>query len=90
MIKRGTASLRAWATVDPFADNEPMVVHNRVNGTWTTSKASPIQIVDPLNKQNTKLQLVQNTQFDEIEPFLESLRQCKKSGLHNPLKNPQR
>jgi len=75
--------------VDPSSD-DPMVVHNRVNGVWTTSKAAPIQIVDPINKNNPKLQLVQNTQLDEIEPFIESLRQCKKSGLHNPLKNPQR
>ena len=86
---RSMSSLRAWATVDPSSD-EPMVVLNRVNGIWSKSKAPLVKVPDPLNSKNDSLQLVQNTQLDEIEPFLESLRACKKSGLHNPLKNPQR
>eukprot|EP00958_Prasinococcus_capsulatus_P018042 scaffold2088_cov399-Prasinococcus_capsulatus_cf.AAC.10 len=31
-----------------------------------------------------------DTQVEEIEPFVKSLRGCPKSGLHNPFKNPHR
>ena len=27
---------------------------------------------------------------DEIEPYVQSLRSIPKSGMHNPLKNPER
>ncbi len=29
-------------------------------------------------------------QVDEIEPYVQSLRSIPKSGMHNPLKNPER
>ena len=29
-------------------------------------------------------------QIDEIQPYVQSLRSVPKSGLHNPLKNPER
>ena len=28
--------------------------------------------------------------MDDIEPFIESLKSCPKSGLHNPFKNKER
>jgi 1-pyrroline-5-carboxylate dehydrogenase len=31
-----------------------------------------------------------NTSMDDIEPFIESLKSCPKSGLHNPFKNKER
>ena len=31
-----------------------------------------------------------NTQKDELEPFIESMRKCSKTGLHNPFKNKER
>jgi 1-pyrroline-5-carboxylate dehydrogenase len=31
-----------------------------------------------------------DTQVDEIDPFVEDLRSCPKSGLHNPFKNKER
>jgi 1-pyrroline-5-carboxylate dehydrogenase len=89
MQRRSLSYIRSWTTVDPFA-NESMVVHNRVNGIWSKSAQQPIAVPDPLNSSSKPLQLVQNTSLDEIQPFLESLASCRKSGLHNPLKNPQR
>jgi 1-pyrroline-5-carboxylate dehydrogenase len=87
--KRTITSLKSWATVDPKSDDS-MIVCNRVNGVWTKSTGEPICIPDPLNVKNPKLQLVQNTSISELAPFFENLAACKKSGLHNPLKNPQR
>lgn len=31
-----------------------------------------------------------DTSSDELRPFIHSLKSCPKSGLHNPLKNPER
>jgi 1-pyrroline-5-carboxylate dehydrogenase len=31
-----------------------------------------------------------DTQLDEADEFIQSLRQCPKSGLHNPFKNKER
>jgi 1-pyrroline-5-carboxylate dehydrogenase len=31
-----------------------------------------------------------DTTIEEIDPFIESLRECPKSGLHNPFKNKER
>jgi hypothetical protein len=45
-------------------------------------------IVDPLNGE--PFIKVAETQLHEIEPFVKSLRMVPKSGLHNPLKNPER
>ena len=43
---------------------------------------------DPLN--GDPFLLCPDTQLFEIEPFVHSLRAVPKSGLHNPLKNPDR
>lgn len=84
-----SSSVPSWATVDPNS-NDSMECLNRLDGKWIRSKAAPIKIPDPINAKIEALQLVQNTQKDEVEPFIQSLRKCSKSGLHNPLKNPQR
>lgn len=62
-------------------------VLNLVQGEWRgTSRWT--DIVDPLNGQ--KFIAVPDPSADEIKPFVESLHSCPKSGLHNPLKNPER
>ena len=33
---------------------------------------------------------IPDTQMEEIDPFVESLRECPKTGLHNPFKNKER
>lgn len=57
------------------------------------------EIVDPLNGEVfIKVGFVSsasaeacwqspNTQKDELEPFIESMNKCPKSGLHNMMKN---
>lgn len=60
---------------------------NPVAGRWTGS-AHTSTIPDPLNGE-AFVQLP-DTQADELDPFVASLAACPKSGLHNPLKNPER
>lgn len=45
-------------------------------------------IVDPMNGE--VFINVPDTQISEIQPFVDSLKSVPKSGLHNPLKNPER
>lgn len=64
--------------------------HHRlaVAGKWVDAAAT-IAVPDPLNGE--PFTLVPDTQGDaELAPFAEGLRRVPKSGLHNPLKNPER
>mmetsp|Transcript_19716 Transcript_19716/g.55692 ORF Transcript_19716/g.55692 Transcript_19716/m.55692 type:complete len:568 (-) Transcript_19716:349-2052(-) len=82
----------SWATVDPQAmgvDTAPYEVQNLVDGNWGTTKSS-IAIPDPTNKDAPPIFTTPDTQVDELGPFYDSLRKVSKSGLHNPLKNPDR
>ncbi|MGH8193358.1 MAG: aldehyde dehydrogenase family protein [Woeseiaceae bacterium] len=78
-----------FATLDPFdgltADN-PGTVQNLLNGKWHPVDSVREDIVDPMNG-DAFLQ-VPNTA--DHPPFIESIRRCPKSGLHNPLKHPER
>lgn len=58
-----------------------------MNGEWSLSAKSK-SIPDPLSGE--PFIKLPDTQLDEIEPFVQSLRAVPKSGLHNPLKNPER
>jgi 1-pyrroline-5-carboxylate dehydrogenase len=59
-----------------------------VNGQWKESKTSSV-FVDPLNGEPF-LQVPDTDAAGEIDEFIKSLKKCSKSGLHNPLKNPER
>ncbi|HKX56521.1 MAG TPA: aldehyde dehydrogenase family protein, partial [Xanthomonadales bacterium] len=79
----------AFATVDPYHGmkaGEPGVVRNLLAGTWLAGTELRDDIPDPLHGGD----FLQVPDTRELAPFIESLRQCPKSGLHNPLKNPQR
>ncbi|GLC37776.1 mitochondrial membrane protein [Pleodorina starrii] len=78
-----------WATVDPekMSGSAPASCRNLVGGRWVPS-ASSRQLPDPMNGE--QFLGVPHTQPDEIGPFVQSLRSVPKSGLHNPLKEPQR
>lgn len=58
-----------------------------VNGEWCLP-ASSKTIPDPLNGEG--FIRVPMTGSSEIGPFVESLKAVPKSGLHNPIKNPER
>ena len=78
-----------FATVDPFdgmTDANPGILQNLVGGAWVDSDGGYDDIVDPMNGET--FVRVPNTQ-DEA-PFIAGLQSCPKSGMHNPLKNPER
>jgi 1-pyrroline-5-carboxylate dehydrogenase len=68
----------------------PYAVPNLVDGQWTTKFQKTLDIIHPLDKNALPIFSVYDTQPDEIQPFLESLRKVPKSGMHNPIKNPER
>lgn len=58
-----------------------------VFGEWTSTEKH-ITLPDPLNGE--PFLRCPDTQLYEIEPFVSSLKSVPRSGLHNPLKNPER
>jgi 1-pyrroline-5-carboxylate dehydrogenase len=71
------SELAQFATLDPFAGmtvSNPGTVRNLLAGTWMTASGARDDVVDPMNGH----------------AYVQSLRRCPKTGLHNPLKNPER
>lgn len=59
-----------------------------MNGQWHTPNEY-IEVIDPMNGE--KIILCPDTKSDaDLKLFSDSLKSCPRSGLHNPLKNPQR
>lgn len=58
-----------------------------VDGEWRGT-ARALTVVDPLNGE--EFIRVPDTQVDEIGGFVSALQRVPKSGLHNPLKRPER
>jgi 1-pyrroline-5-carboxylate dehydrogenase len=79
----------AFATIDPWkvSGAEPHTVCNLLKGTWTKAAGTEV-MPDPLNGE--PFLLISDTKKAELPAFIESLNSCKKSGLHNPFKNPER
>lgn len=80
---------RAFATLDPFGGMtaaNPGTLRNLVAGEWIAERAVREDIVDPLNGEPF-LKVPDTT---DHQPFIDSLRRCPGTGLHNPLKNPDR
>jgi len=86
------SSIPSWATYDPKTAGstpETYAVQNLCDGNWTKAK-STMEIIHPLDKDAHPIFTIPDTQADEIQPFVDSLRKVSKSGVHNPLKNPHR
>lgn len=83
--------LPPWATLDPLmlGEGEPYHVRNCVGGVWRSTNTS-MDIPHPLDKTKAPIFSIPDTQVNELQPFLESLRKVPKSGVHNPLKNNHR
>lgn len=79
----------SFATVDPntLSAENPATLFNLVNGEWQQAQAFE-QIPDPMNGE--LFIQVPATSSEELQPFIDSLASCPKSGLHNPLKNVER
>ena len=88
--KRNHLNLRAWATVDPHDTSKPLEVKNLVRGEWTAAAGGKTRTFpDPLTGLADAI-VVPDTQLEELQPFRDFLSACPKSGLHNPLKNPEK
>ncbi|KAF5734155.1 aldehyde dehydrogenase isoform X3 [Tripterygium wilfordii] len=85
---RSVSSL-PFATVDAeeISGSQPAEVQNLVQGKWTTSSTWNT-LLDPLNGES----FIKVAEVDEagIQPYVESLSNCPKHGLHNPFKAPER
>jgi 1-pyrroline-5-carboxylate dehydrogenase len=78
-----------FASIDPFrgmSTAEPGIVRNLLGGQWLESSPVRDDIPDPLSGGA----FLQVPDTADHEPFIRNLRDCPKSGLHNPYKNPQR
>jgi 1-pyrroline-5-carboxylate dehydrogenase len=83
------SSVPEFATVDPFAGmtgDNPATLQNLVSGGWEDSDGGYIDVIDPMNGE--AILKIPDTQ--NHAPFIAGLKSCPKSGMHNPLKNPQR
>ena len=83
------STVPAFATLDPFegmTERNPGVAWNLVNGEWQTSEEWRDDLPDPLHG-GAFLRVPDTRDFG---PFVDGLRRCPKTGLHNPWKNPQR
>jgi len=78
-----------WATFNPEAEagTQPLQLLNLCAGKWQAA-AKSVDVPDPLNGKT--LVRMPDTKGAELEPFLASALTCSKSGMHNPLKNPER
>lgn len=78
-----------WASVDPnkLSGSNPATLYNLVGGKWVSTKKY-MDIIDPMNGEPfLRMPL---TQGEELEAFVQSLKACPKSGLHNMYKKPER
>jgi len=84
--------LPEWATVDPWEMGPNSVAKgaNLCGGVWTPIEgyAKFQSIPDPLTGE--EMIHIPNPSTDEAQPFVDRMRNCPRSGLHNPIKNPQR
>ena len=82
----------SWATADPSTMGVSTDIHavsNLVAGKWADA-SSRMTIPDPMDRDAQPIFTIPDTQVEELGPFFESLRKVPKSGVHNPLKNPDR
>jgi hypothetical protein len=89
---RSMSSRPSWASMDPNelgSTATPYAVSNLCDGKWTKAKTSMV-IPHPTDRDAHPIFTVPDTQADEIQPFIDSLRKVSKSGKHNPFKNNDR
>lgn len=78
-----------FATVDAeeISGAHPAEVQSFVQGKWIGS-SNYNTLLDPLNGE--PFIKVAEVEESGVQPFVESLAQCPKHGLHNPFKSPER
>ncbi|HZD52978.1 MAG TPA: aldehyde dehydrogenase family protein, partial [Woeseiaceae bacterium] len=71
---------------DGMTAGRPGAVRNLLRGEWIAADAVRTEIVDPMNGEPF-LRVPDTTVH---QPWLDSIRRCPPTGLHNPLKNSER
>jgi 1-pyrroline-5-carboxylate dehydrogenase len=82
----------AWSRFDPetLSGASPAVCANLVGGEWKDA-GSYLTLPDPMNGEPfLKCPDTGAKDASELDAFVASLNSVPKSGLHNPLKNPER
>jgi len=78
-----------FATVDPFdgmTAANPGILQNLVGGQWVDGDGGYDDLIDPMNGET----FIREPHTNDFSAYVEGIRSCPKSGLHNPLKNPDR
>ncbi|MDG2377066.1 MAG: aldehyde dehydrogenase family protein [Woeseiaceae bacterium] len=78
-----------FTTVDPFdgmTAANPGILRNLVGGQWVDGDGDYYDLIDPMNGEV----FVREPTTNDLGPYLDGLKSCPKSGMHNPLKNPDR
>lgn len=96
LVARGVTSrwqhTPSWASYDPETLGHTKHVHhvqNLCDGKWQSTRSS-MEIIHPMDDKALPIFTIPDTTVDEVQPFVESLQKVTKSGLHNPLKHPER
>ncbi|GBG29089.1 Delta-1-pyrroline-5-carboxylate dehydrogenase 12A1, mitochondrial [Hondaea fermentalgiana] len=89
MTARAMSGVPSWATLDPdsLSGSKPCKLENLVDGSWKGTNEY-MNVPDPMNGEDF-IQMPA-TKGSELDEFKNSLRKVPKSGVHNPLKNPDR
>ena len=87
--RRFSTSPSSWQSFDPatLSAANPGKLYNLVGGEWKDS-SSYWHVPDPLN--GDAFLAMPDTQEEELGAFVSSLSKVPKSGLHNPMKHPER
>mmetsp|Transcript_38942 Transcript_38942/g.38547 ORF Transcript_38942/g.38547 Transcript_38942/m.38547 type:complete len:317 (+) Transcript_38942:1-951(+) len=85
----GNAILKDFATVDPVNLSASSKLQNLCNGEWVGTKSWK-NLIDPLDGKIIGKIPNPTQKNGELKPFIDSLQSCPKSGLHNPIQNPER
>jgi 1-pyrroline-5-carboxylate dehydrogenase len=81
--------LPKFTTVDPYdgmTPSAPGTVENLACGRWFIAPETRDDIPDPMTGEA----FLSIPDTDDFTPFINGLKSCPKSGMHNPQKNPQR
>jgi len=85
--KRSFSHLNKFATIDPWNLSTKDVGQNLCQGEWVGTE-NYVDHIDPMTGK--PMLKIPNTSMDEIQPFVDSLHECPKYGLHNPFNNKER
>jgi len=86
--RAASAHLKAFATLDPNNLKPSNKGMNLIDGEWVGSQdyktvICPMTGVDLVSIPDTK-------ELSEVQPFIDSMKNTPRHGLHNPFKNKER